>query len=469
VRPAAEALATQMVLKRTPVILRREAEDLVKKFDPSAPATIPLEASEGPVTARQRKKSTLPPTSLMLTSLLESGLLVAFPGGRIAFSHLAWLTFLAGAGLARSAQEGGGLALELVSTPDWPGRTQTLHYLAAHDTAGLWVSTAVGEPGFNPLYRSLLQAGRWLYAAPAGATWTGSILRLLASLLNQEGYAVGLRARSMIALAMSGSPGVSSLFKQALGHKDPIIRQLAALGAGYLRDNRLVPDLVQLLKDPGPRVRQAACLGLVGTGDKHALEAIGGALLHGDEALRRYAAEALANHPEEGHPTLQDGSTVEDILVRRSIIYGLLRLRRQPWALDLLNRMQTSDAQWVIQNAANEALQAAHLPDGRIPHRLPDLSNAGWLITYAGSKGMGIVPGKPTDDLVLGCLRDGGEELKLAALEYLMRSASEKALLGIYHVYYGGSSELREAALTTLWHLSAAGVPLPPPVQFGFN
>ena len=95
---------------------------------------------------------------------------------------------------------------------------------------------------------------------------------------------------------------------------------MGVLGCGYLQDAKAVPELALLMADPTPMLRQAVSLALVAIGSQAALEHVADALLHSDENLRRWSAEALASHVEEGHPTLQEGSTLDDILVRRAVI-----------------------------------------------------------------------------------------------------------------------------------------------------
>jgi hypothetical protein len=192
----------------------------------------------------------------------------------------------------------------------------------------------------------------------------------------------------------------------------------------------------------------------VGIGNHAALEAVADALINGDEDLRLYAAEALANHPEEGFPTLREGATLDDILVRRAVVAGLQRVR-QPWAVEALQKIEIKEEQWVVKNAATRALELIALPHPRIPQPLPALSQTAWFIAYAGEQGIGVVPGKPAYELLLKALREGKEEQQLAALDYLRQRGDDTAVDSISQVMRSGSIEVREAAYNTLWHLSA--------------
>jgi HEAT repeat protein len=195
---------------------------------------------------------------------------------------------------------------------------------------------------------------------------------------------------------------------------------------------------------------------LVATGSQAAIEAVADALLHGDEELRRIAAEALANNIEEGQPALKEGATIDDLLVRRATAYGLRRIR-QDWATTTLQQMQVSDEQWLVKDVAAQMLDELDKPDPRLPKSLPDLSETPWLIAFAGERGIGIAPGKPALDLLLLALKEGKEEQRLAALEYLSRYGESSVLPAVLDVYIANMGELRESAFNTLWHNSATG------------
>jgi hypothetical protein len=108
-------------------------------------------------------------------------------------------------------------------------------------------------------------------------------------------------------------------------------------------------------------------------------------------------------------------------------------------------------------------------PNPRIPTPLPDLTMTPWLISFAGERGMGVAPGKPAYELLFRALREGSDEQRLAALHYLTCKADENGLLPVYQTYYSNRGELQESALNAIWHIAAAGVFLPPPIQYGLK
>jgi len=253
--------------------------------------------------------------------------------------------FLAGRALA-----GYNAAEMLLNQPDWSGKYLAIHYLSVNTDIGKFVKRHVGmvalaHPASADLRRAL--AAR----CPRDAPWRGKIMAALARLMQTEGLPSALRGQALAAFVASDDPAVTTLFRQMMGTLSFEVVKLAALGCGAMRDIKSIELLESVLHTPSASARRAACLALVAIGTNEALEIVARTLLNADEELRRAAAEALANDPGEGHAMLKDGATLSDILVRRSVVYGLARLD-ETWAVELLQKMQVEDEQWVVRNSA---------------------------------------------------------------------------------------------------------------------
>jgi len=235
-----------------------------------------------------------------------------------------------------------------------------------------------------------------------------------------------------------------------------------------LRDAKAIQDLILLLEDRTPAVNRAAILALTAIGDKTSLEAVASLLLSADDGKRKSVAEALTNQPEEGYPTLEEGSTLQDPAVRRAAVYGLGRAR-QPWAIAILEKLRKSDPQWVVKDAASQMLEAIQHENPRLPRSMPRLTETAWLTAFAADRGMGVAPGKPARELLYRALSEGNEDQRQAAVYYLSRRGDEDAVLPLYQLYFSSLGELREMAFTALWQLAATGLRLPPPVQYGLH
>jgi HEAT repeat protein len=291
----------------------------------------------------------------------------------------------------------------------------------------------------------------------------------LARVLQSEDNPRGLRGQAMAAFVLCGDPGAAAFFRQSLQSLSYELIPLAALGSGAIQDAKAVELLATSMSTPSIATRRAACLALVAIGTPAALEAVARALLSGDDDLRRAAAEALANDPKDGFATLKDGATLQDILVRRAVVYGLARVE-EPWALETLRQIQLEDDQWIVRNSATEVLDSK-LPanDPRIPRPLKPPSETTWLIEFAGKQGMGISPGVPATDLLLIALKNGTPEERIAVLAYLRRMPNEGVIKSMIEAVRSEDAELREAAYQTLWELASSGLALPAPAQFGLG
>jgi HEAT repeat protein len=291
----------------------------------------------------------------------------------------------------------------------------------------------------------------------------------LVQTLQDADIPLGVRGQAMAAFALSGDPNASALFRQLMRAPSNELRQLAALGAGLTHDSKAVDGLINLIAaSQEAAARPAACLALVEIGTSQALEAVATSLMRGDEEIRTNAAEALANHPTEGHEALKEGITSQDILVRRAIVYGLARVN-EPWAIELLEKVQLDDEQWVVRNVAVELLTSRLHPDPHIPHKLTPPAETPWLIEFAGKHGMGVIPGQPATDVFLLALKDSSHEYANAALNYLRYAPSAKVLPALYPHLYGTDPELKESVYQVLAEMAYGGATLPNPMQFGLG
>ncbi|MFC1997266.1 NACHT domain-containing protein [Chloroflexota bacterium] len=459
VRSALEHLATQMILTDRSTFTQNEAQTWTSGFDSGSLEGAGLAmVSDEP---KEEAKARGIPIPRILSDLTNNGLLVSLPNNELSFIHPIIPSYLAGTSLAFTNQ---GDAI--LTQPDWSLKRTTIQYLASQsdlsDEAVLLLTDTE-----DPLHLEVLQAGNWLRNIPPDTTWHKPILQNLANMLQQEALPMGFRSRILVCLAATNDPGVASMFRHLLRSPKSSVRQLAALGCGFMRDTQAVDELSKMIIDPTP-LGQAACLALVNIGTKQALDEAASIMLHGAEPLRRAVAEAFAFNKEDGHIFLREGSGMDDLLIRRVAIHGL-RLVKEPWAVKILEEMQIEDGQWVVRNAAAQVVEEINQLDPYIPHPLEPLENLPWLIEFASEHGLGISAGDPAREMLLRVLRDGSPDQTYAALDRFRRNGDTRIFPMIYHLLYGEDLEIAEAAYNTLWHLSATGKEFPPPIQFGLG
>ena len=384
------------------------------------------------------------PVSRIVSSLTEKGLLQIHTESRVGFIHPLILSYLATAGFKSQADEA-----ETLIQDAWITSLNAAGFIAAQQNESQLVDRMLAD-NCEPLHQSLFTAARWLPLAQENSPWRTQVMRNLASILQMESYSLPLRGAAMIALAASGMPGVGVLFRQMMGSGQAVQRQITVLGSGYIRDPKAVEDLNNLLGENQPLENCSVCLGLVSIGTKPSLEFVADALLSGSDDMRRSAAEALANSEEQGYPTLKEGAELDDVLVRKAVIFGLQRLR-QPWATQIIEKLYVGDAEWVVKDAASQALRELGLPNPRIPKPYPPTYNLPWLIAFGGERGIGVAPGKAACDLLMLCLKEGNEDQRAAAINYLALHGDSTVVPALYHILY--SNEVLSDLAFCAWAL----------------
>jgi hypothetical protein len=456
-REAIEMVALMVTLSAEPIFDAHTAREWIKSFEPQESVSVPEPGDDSNSSNNERIQA---PSPGIIAKMVEGGVLIQHRGNRLKFLHPIFCGYLAGNSLSRLKSE------SLKDQPPSQCKNLALHYLAAFGDVNSQVEKYLSTMD-RPLFRNLLTPARWLRDAPIKSAWRGSVLAALVELLQQTGQPLGLRGQALCALLQSGEQSIAGPFRQMLEGQDTELLLLAALGSGALRDTKAVELLSNLLNNQSPNVRRAACLALVNINTTPAMDSVGSALLHGDENLRRAAAEALANHPREGHGMLKEGAEMkDDLLVRRSVVYGLGRIQ-EPWAIDIVNRLEAEDDQWAVRNAATEINENRQRVDPHIPQRLPPPTESPWIIAFAGKQGLGVSPDKPPTDLLLLALKSGTEEERLASLAYLRIMPVEGVFGALFQTMYGSEPVLREAIFQNLSEMAARSVEVPDAVQFG--
>jgi len=262
-------------------------------------------------------------------------------------------------------------------------------------------------------------------------------------------------------LASSGDPDAESIFRYFLKSPEIDIVQIGILGCGYLRSTKSAAAIIDLL---GEHILSdiAACFALVQIGSKDALESVANFLLTGDEKLRQAAAEALANHPREGHPTLKDASELDKLTVRHASVFGLRRIR-QPWARDILDELKIEDKEWLVRNAAQQASEVFRGNSPFIPDPNFSKDDLPWIQKYLKHGESQEGNNQVSYQSLLNVLREGTPEQKISALTIIRNEGFGSVFPFIYHNLFQDPYAVRRAAADTLWHLSLTGMDVPPP------
>lgn len=482
---ATSMLGFQATANEAPIFEFRRATDWIKSFEThtspdltdQSEASIPTEKTNAEIVIRgdtfaNNVKKEKPKSgnqaiaganSGTLSKILNSGLLISLPKNKLRFSHPVFMGYLAGKGIGTHAIN----STPLLNQPAWVGSTLCFRYWAVFGNTTELVNILLSRDD-TLLKRPQLLAGRLLKDTKhlPGNPWRSLVIAELVQILQNEENALGLRGQAMVALTLSGEAGVGPLFRQLLQSTVDGLQLLTALGTGMLRDNKAVPYLSNLVEQGADTTRQAACLALVSIGSSEALESVAINLLRGDEQLRIYSAEALANNHTEGYEALREGISSEDILMRRAVVYGLARIN-DFWSTEILEKLQVNEEQWAVRNVAVEVLQFRQNSNPRIPKKLTLPHETPWLIEFAGKYGMGITPGQPATDVLLLATKETNREYLQPALQFLRTSPSEGLITKLLPSLFGADAQVKEQVYQAIYTMAMSGVILPDPRKFG--
>ena len=398
------------------------------------------------------------PLGQLLFTAQENQLLVRHRSDKFSFAHPSLAGFLAGRALAQIKDV--NFQPVLNQTP-WALREETLRYLDISQVDAEPLTSLVKNRKVTS--QNIQTAGRWLATVNPDDPFRQMILKRTAQEIHSSPI-VEVKLRLITTLINSGDPQVPGLLRHFLKSSDPVTQQAACLGSGYARDHKAVPQLIDCLH-AAPPVCYAACFGLVSIGTPPALEAVADVLLSADEMFRRAAASALANHPEEGHPALKDGSTMDDLMIRYAVVYGLRRINKR-WSAEILDRMRIDEDEWIVRDAAQNAYEDLLSPPPSLPKPEPPLEDIPWLIAFAGEQGLGLSSrSEQTAQVLVEALQEGSHAQQTAALYLIRREGITDVFPDLYSSLKSPHQEIRAQAALTLWFISVSGVELPTPPE----
>jgi len=391
--------------------------------------------------------------SKILSDLGNTGIININSRNEICFVHLVIPGYLVGNSVLNNNTS------KAFSQASWP-----VESFAALTRARI---TKIGEEFYKILYRTddplmldRLSLGCWLPIISNEIDEKKVIINRLIDDLENEMLPLGLRFKLLTSLLISDDTKIQSKIRNLLKSENRSTRLIATIGCGYLRDDNATELLLNLLRDD-TRVGQAACLALALIRSNNAIEGLATALLEGNDQLRCAAAEAFATIPDKGYKILEEGSNLDDIVTKRAVIYGLRKVN-EPWSTQILDKLHRDDNQWVIKDAAIQAIEDLNNQD--LSDRVIDtpLHKIPWLVAFAGDLGQGISQGKSAQAMLLRVLEEGNDDEILAALNQIQQRGITDVFPNIYPLYYGERHDIREAAYYVMWQISSMGVEIPP-------
>jgi HEAT repeat protein len=365
------------------------------------------------------------------------------------FSHPSIAGFLAARGLSRSSNNA---IRRILNQPDWSLSHETMRYFSAFNSVQPFLDQLLSDTSL--LKTGLLRACSWLTYVKTSLAEEQNLLRSVTREIHSNPiYLVKLRL--VIELAKSGNPTTGAIFRHLLQSQDPDTRRAAALGSGFILDLGAVPLLINQLNDQFP-TSAAACYALGKIASPNALEAIADGLLHGDELLRRAAAESLAHNRSEGHPSLREGVTMDDLLVRYAVVHGL-SLINESWAIEILDKMRIDEDEWVVRDLAQHVFELFQTISPYLPIPQPPLHTAAWLRTFSEQHNLAVLSPETALELLSAALEKGSDEQKQGALIYLRRFFNSESIPALLDLLQDSNPDVSQLAALTLWFCAPPG------------
>lgn len=452
------ALASMIIQGQRGSVTYSDADKYLSKFRLSVEES-PQAENEAATSTTTMPKKTASTKSVKLSSsgsqilnkLLDSGLLNEYSDGSITFTSPLFTGYFS--------------TLATVDAPTTAAADQTsessylaqLSFLTEQGKTNQTISSLLNQDE-APLFPNTLMVTRWLKNAPANAEARSIVMRKIVQLIQTPDLPLNIRIRLMVAAAASNETAISGLSRQWLTSKSSDLRLLAAIGVGMTQDSRAISDLAGLFMDPDINLQIASCYGLSAINTPLALESLQTALEHGDETLRMAVGETLAAHDPEGHKILQDAILSDDLLVRRAAVNGIARINA-PWAISLLEKVAVEDAQWVVRNAAGQALDERAKISLNSPVPLVPPHESPWLLNYASKQGVGLSPNQSALPMLMDVLHHGTTHQVIASLEYLKHAPSDDLIRDLNKMVFSEDPSLQDAAISCLTYIKSGGGP----------
>jgi HEAT repeat protein len=354
---------------------------------------------------------------------------------------------------ARHLASDGASIVAQVDDPTW---SDVLRFYAGLAPAEPLIERLLGIPDDLFLNRLWKAADLMAASPPDRARWRLKLMKRLAELLMNPGLPTPLRFRTLEALVESGEAGVVQLFRRMAESPDARLRAAAIVGLGPVGSDQDISLLEAALGDDLLEVRLAAIEALrilARTGNEQAVELIIAAVVMAEDEVQRIAVQALAELGPEGNAVLREAARDEDLIVRRAAVRGLTSVG-EPWARELLESMQREDGEWLVRNAAAEALATMQAADDQdmppFDLSLPRAEAESWLIAWAAERGEGTGVGEEALYTLTRALIEGDVSVRLAAAETMRQLADPRTVDDLRKTLRDPEPSVRDAALVAL-------------------
>lgn len=350
----------------------------------------------------------------------ELGLILKAKNGKFAFRNSTIMAFLA----FKQNEENHLILAD--NDLSWAAIIAYFGYLSG-ETEKLIDPTKVAN-NIDSLLISIYRTGYLLKISKPDSQFRTILIKKLINHIYDKKIVFSIRLMALAALLQSNDPNIPSFVKQLLSNNEQDFIQIALFAIGSMNKNSsFIKEIIPITKNPSLNLRKLAYLVLTTFDEEIAINELGKALLSEDEKIRQLIAESFSFNNPKGEEILKEAISLEDIVVRRSAIFGLIKLNNN-WARKTLKTLAVEDNQWVIRNAALQATEFLERETLLLPKSTYPLHQNPWLIKFAGEHNLGVSPGKPTAGILLMALSSESSKDVVNATRLMIQDYNEKIL-----------------------------------------
>lgn len=388
------------------------------------------------------------------SKLIQSELILSTSTGKFIFSHTEIIAYLA------SLSQNKSPIPDLNYTDlQWTTNYAYLGFCSSQSTNSEWltsyISNEISQFPFN-----FLSISPWLRITNKNLIWRANYIKQLVKIILDDNIEFATRIRAIAGLVHSNDNSLPVFFRQLLSHNDNSLKELAVYAiSSSNRDNSFIAELISLSQKASAKFQKLICLALSTFEEETAVHELARILLNGEEKVRQLVAECLAFIPSIGNEILQDAVTMDDIVIRRSAINGLVKLNNL-WSIQTLKNLMIQDSQWVVRNTATQALEYLESENPFIPERKLPLSETPWLIEFAGKQNLGVSIDQSVAPILLLALESQNNIDIQNALKYSKQDANQETISKMIEISVKSSDEtLINQIFITLYLLRNSKLP----------
>lgn len=312
-----------------------------------------------------------------------------------------------------------------------------------------------------PLYYNLMFILPWLHLTTNKITWRIDLFKYLLQIIQTSSTPFPIKVRLMSAFVYANDASLFIFLKQLLSQKDDAFKELALITYGSCAsDDSLNSEIINMIDQSKSRLKKFIVLCLSIHSSDESLQALARLLLNADEDIRKLVAECLSTMQDQGIEILRDAITLEDILVRRSAIFGLVRLDEY-WARELLNSLSIEDTQWVVRNVAHQAVEYLDSRPNISSKPILPVYEKEWIIQFAAEQNLGLSPEINPTPFLLKAAICGNDSVRINALADLPLNFNGFEDSDLFNLISDENKVISEKTLNALWRIFQSGVEIP--------